>query len=310
MIKSTYADEFLMYYKENKNPIVIFYHADSDGMVAAWLIKTALKSYVNSKLNNIKMVPYNYQKEFDFVKYFSMSTGVFVVDLSLKPEQIETIYNHSKRMMIIDHHITSEEFVDRALHICSDLEYIIDTERCGAKICYDYVKNVKKGKYTFGDDVNERAVTLVDLYDRWVFGDNQDPVYFNTYIRESGQASPYGFFLGSILLGSDKNIDRCVADGKKIFDAQAVINEIKANSYGHEINYDGHRAFVVYGSGNSTLAGDRIHDYDIIIRKIIHDDEMTVSLYTEKDINVAILAKAHGGGGHPKAAGYTVKLKK
>lgn len=310
MFKSNYTDEYLKYYKENKNPIVIFYHPDSDGITSAWLIKTALKTYINPHLNNIKMIPYNYQKDFDFTSSFTLSTGVFVVDLSLKPDQITDIYNKSKRMMIIDHHVTSEEFVNTALTTCDNLEYIVDTKRCGAKICYDYVKDIKKGSYTFGSKINKKAIDLIDKFDRWVFENDMNPMYFNTYIRESGQASPYGFFLGSIILGSNKTIESCIKDGKKIFEAQAVINEIKAKAYGHEIDYDGHSAYVVYGPGNSSLAGDRINHYDIIIRKIIHNDEMTVSLYTGKDINVSVLAKAHGGGGHPKAAGYTVKLKK
>lgn len=311
MIQTQGVQDFFTYYKKHRENVVIFYHTDGDGVTSAWLLKTALFSYMKAGLP-IKLVPYNYAKDFSFKEHITPNSGVIVVDLSLRPEQLMDIELVAKQILVLDHHITSEEWVQEAAkESIIPFEYIIDTDRCGAMISYDVVKDFKNGvKGAFGEHLNYKSIYLVDQYDRWVFGEDKTPVYFNTFLWESGQLSPYGFFMGSILMGSDKVINDAIESGKKLYEIQQSMNEVKCDSYGHEIDYDGFRAFVAYGSGNSSLFGDRIHTYDIVIRKVIHDDMMTVSLYTEKDIDVSKLAKAHGGGGHPKAAGYTVKLKR
>ena len=46
-------------------------------------------------------------------------------------------------------------------------------------------------------------------------------------------------------------------------------------------------------------------DFDIMITYVFDGEKYTVSLYTtKKDVNVAVIAKKYGGGGHPQAAGF------
>ncbi len=57
----------------------------------------------------------------------------------------------------------------------------------------------------------------------------------------------------------------------------------------------------------SKFKGTVNKDYDIVFPFYFSGDNYTVSLYTKKDIDVSIIAKKYGGGGHKKSADFVCK---
>jgi hypothetical protein len=75
-------------------------------------------------------------------------------------------------------------------------------------------------------------------------------------------------------------------------------------SYGHETEIDGQKAYAcnqfMFGSGGF---GERFNQYPVCLAYIHDGKKFSVSLYSTT-IDVSIIAKKHGGGGHKGAAGF------
>jgi oligoribonuclease NrnB/cAMP/cGMP phosphodiesterase (DHH superfamily) len=118
----------------------------------------------------------------------------------------------------------------------------------------------------------------------------------------------------------NKFINIAINKGKVIKEYKDFENDVFCDEHGFECEIADHttngnskyyRCFVVNRRGNSTMFGDRINKYDIVIGFHYNGKQYTYSLYTSKeDINCAELAKkigsvsGLGGGGHTQAAGF------
>lgn len=75
--------------------------------------------------------------------------------------------------------------------------------------------------------------------------------------------------------------------------------------FGYEIEWEGHRAFATnfYQFGSKGF-GDRMSEFAFCAAYIHDGERFTVSLYSIKDVDVSVICKKHGGGGHKGAAGF------
>lgn len=120
--------------------------------------------------------------------------------------------------------------------------------------------------------------------------------------------------------GSGGSIMKYIEDGKIIEDYINTQNKQYIDRYGFECTIDfidmskrGHRDQTTYSvfamnttNRTSLTFGDNMSRYDICIPFIFDGSKYTYSMYTDKDnINCAELCTILGGGGHPKAAGFS-----
>ena len=116
------------------------------------------------------------------------------------------------------------------------------------------------------------------------------------------------------------SITKYIEDGKIIEDYINTQNKQYIDRYGFECMIDfidmskrGHRDQTTYSvfamnttNRTSLTFGDNMSRYDICIPFIFDGSKYTYSMYTNKNnINCAELCTILGGGGHPKAAGFS-----
>lgn len=323
----------------------ICYHTDEDGLASAAVIYEYLKR-ISKKFN--EKVRYFFYKidytmdlktvlpdipagdELYFVDYsFSNKDNLdYVLDLSTKG--IEVIW--------IDHHKSSCEILsDIDLDKYINLHHFIDTNYCGAYLCYAYAY-FKLNSYSADKITNYSNypkyiplyIRYVDSWDTWKH-DMPDTTEFNIGVR-SEKRTPKSVFSTMFkcdvkvinklfsdnkedikLIESYMNvyIKNAISKGKIIKSYQDIENESFCNSYGFEFdiidktNSDEkiYHCFAVNKRGNSTMFGDKFSTYDIVVPYQFNGTQYVYSLYTSKeDVNCEELAKKFGcidglGGG-------------
>ena len=327
-----------------------YHHNDMDGKTAAnEVYKYFEKNHI--PVTSSMFIQRGYDEFFNPRDY--EGKWVYIVDLSFTKTSIEklfTICEGANKVTWIDHHSSSlkcledEEILKKLLNY-TNLNFIVNNEACGALLTYMYFNGVFGNfksqhmpefsfRYDFAgrviiDDPDGGGTTLpiplylkhVDEWDRWVYGENQIPVFFNfgsdnhntnLFAFPSENASEMRYnkgFWGA--LESSTFVNKLIAEGeviKKYVDIQAARN---TEHDGYECKIGGHKAFVLNSSGNSMMAGDKINQYDLIC--LWHYDgknkKYKYSLYSEKEtVNCAEIATSiePSGGGHRGAAGFSL----
>ena len=101
---------------------------------------------------------------------------------------------------------------------------------------------------------------------------------------------------------------KIMTHGAILLDARLKSIAHRVKDYGFEATFEGYKTMAVNMPGSGDV-GHYINDlgYDVayVYSEIMRDGELVtkVTLYTQT-IDVSILAKAHGGGGHKGAAGF------
>lgn len=326
-----------------------YHHNDMDGKAAGNEVYRYLENNHISATSDM-FIQRGYDEFFNPRDYEGKS--VFIVDLSFTKTSIEklfTICEGARNVTWIDHHSSSlkcleDEDILKKLKNYTNLKFVVNNTACGALLTHLYFQGAFfdfKSEYTPDFDISYDTVGRcrvedpdagskvypipiylkhVDEWDRWVYGENQIPVYFNfgsdnhntnlfAYPVKNAQSKVYnnGFWKA---IQSTTFVDQLIKEGeiiKKYVDTQATRN---TEAYGYECNIGGHKAFVMNSSGNSMMAGDKINKYDLIC--LWHYDgklnKFKYSLYSEKEgIDCAEIATSlePSGGGHKGAAGFS-----
>lgn len=314
---------FKEYQEGSTKPLVLIHHVDADGIFSAQIVIKAIKEFIGNTKISITCVPYNYERQFDFSSYIKKGSNVIVVDLSLKMNDIKAILKNANSAFIIDHHLTTlreidsdykfykNKIYDRSLgmHIC--------VKNAGVGLCYNIFKDcVNSYGATFADSVNEKAIGLIDRYDRFGFlsvKDREDCLSIYNFTLRSNQLYINSNMVTELLCNRDY-LDKALKFGKEFYDESVIVNEIRYRAFAKpttfSFNGNVYNCCYMYGSGNSAVFGNHINDFDFVslIRKNKDSDGYTVSFYTAKEnVDVSEIARSYGGGGHKKAAGSPVK---
>ena len=250
----------------------------------------------------------------------------------------------------IDHHKTSKDFIEDPYNKYSYLtrypnfNYFINTNYCGAYLAYIYAY-LKVNNIMDVYDINlvdlivwpsyiPLYIKYVDSWDTWkhnmpnttefstgVRSENRTPSslfssifkYKNTVINKLFSCNPIDQEMLEVYM--EEYIESAITKGKVIKEYQDIEYESVCENYGFEFcivdDTRIYRCFAVNSRGNSTIFGDRVNKYDIVVPFRFNGDKYIYSLYTSKDyVNCEELAKklgsmdGLGGGGHAKAAGF------
>ena len=314
---------FKEYQEGSTKPLVLIHHVDADGIFSAQIVIKAIKEFIGNTKISITCVPYNYERQFDFSSYIKKGSNVIVVDLSLKMNDIKAILKNANSAFIIDHHLTTlreidsnykfykNKIYDRSLgmHIC--------VKNAGVRLCYNIFKDcVNSYGATFADSVNEKAIGLIDRYDRFGFlsvKDREDCLSIYNFTLRSNQLYINSNMVTELLCNRDY-LDKALKFGKEFYDESVIVNEIRYRAFAKpttfSFNGNVYSCCYMHGSGNSAVFGNHINDFDFVslIRKNKDADGYTVSFYTAKEnVDVSEIARSYGGGGHKKASCSPVK---
>lgn len=327
-----------------------YHHNDMDGKGAA----NEVYKYWTSK--GIQCTPSMFiQRGYDepFSEQDYENNTVYIVDLSFTKESIKKLFaicEGAARVAWIDHHESSVKCIEdddirEKLNSYDNLNYFVNQNACGALLTHliatgsmklvrdksleyeiEYIGNHGNNLRITDDEANSTTVIIpqtlkfIDLWDRWVYGDYMNPVYFQygcglhftalfAYENKDATEKTYNEFWKSI--NSSTFVNRLISEGqiaKKYADEQSKRN---LGARGYECDILGHKALVLNMEGSSMVFGNKIKDYDLVCLWQYNGKTglYTYSLYSDNKVNCAEIATKLNpeGGGHPGAAGFSSK---
>ncbi len=268
--------------------IIVFYHDDPDGFTGAW---AAWKKF-KDKADYLPMSHDN--KILDRLNI--KGKDVYIIDYSFKPDEMKKLVATNKKVVFIDHHLTSAESAKIAT------ESVYDSSRSAAYLSWKYFHPKKSPP---------RLIFYVEGYDLWKF-----KIPFINEVMAALFAYEYNFKVWSkIAANLENNLKRkeFIKEGKSILKYQEALIKKIISAGGEEVTFEGRRAFAVNSPIFESEIGHHIYDkkgmlaivwsYKIRYKR----PKLKVSLRSDKSIDVAEIALKYGGGGHKAAAGFALE---
>ena len=265
-----------------------FYHTDMDGHCAGAIVRKAF-DYGGDYFS------INYNQSFPFEE-IKPEEQVVIVDFSLQKEgEFDKLLQITPNVIWIDHHKTA---IEKHTHLDTRLNGLRRDGISGCELTWEFF---------FSEEPVPDVVRLLGDYDIWAFKFGEKTNFLQNGIRlfdtrpESELwrkwLDPYydlakELEMGEIALQYRNNHYKGL---------------IKAWSY--ETTFEGFKAIACNaGSVSSQLFDSVTENYDLMIPFVFDGKQWTVSLYTKKeDLDVSVIAKKFGGGGHKAAAGFQCK---
>ncbi|KKN72309.1 hypothetical protein LCGC14_0412600 [marine sediment metagenome] len=267
---------------------IILYHAGCwDGLLAAYLINGWHFK------DTATCIPVSYGQPVP-VEAWSADCDVFIVDFSYSRDVLDELKAQSNSLTVLDHHKTAKD----ELYGCSYATF--DMTKCGARLAADYILLAEKI-----DVEHHQMKELIDYVEdrdlwKWELAGSKAvnafirsfPLTFESIKNMMGTLVEPGRLIGEAILRSvnqsvEVMIDRGLIMG---FDGVKTIPVVNATVHNSEV---GHRLLELYPNANFSVTWFRRAD-----RKTQYE------LRARGDFDCSAVAKAHGGGGHPRAAGY------
>lgn len=228
----------------------------------------------------------------DFVTDVDKYDAFLVIDCdNSRIGQAQSFFENATLKINIDHHISNEG--------CGDLNYIIPTASAASELVYYLI-----GEEGLDNDI-ALALYLGIIHDCGVFQ------YSNTTpktLKVAAKLIEYDFdfskiieetfyqktYMQNLLLGKAVNESKLILDGHVIYSivSKAVMDEFHAKSS----DMDG----IVNQLRNTKGVDCAIFMYEL------NEGGYKISMRSNEKVNVSVIAKQFGGGGHVKAAGVTM----
>lgn len=278
----------------------VLHHNDADGRCAAAIVR-----YSNAQ-NGTEFIEMDYAKIVPFDR-IDKDENIFIVDFSFKPEDMNKVLEITKNITWIDHHATAKDYPYQGL---KGLRDFTNKGLSGCELTWKYCCPL----YSLPE-----SVALIGDYDSWRMEKRPDCLEFYEGLKMQDQnplsrlwpiifADYIGGFEGQ---NAGIKIDEIKKDGRAAIKYRDMYCADLRKSFGFDctLEYaDGLKCYALnaYKFGSQAY-GELMQCYDVLIGFIFDGVKVTVSLYSEKpEVDVSIIAKKLGGGGHKGAAGFVV----
>lgn len=277
--------------------IICFHHNDPDGYCAAAIVKLRHEeAYRAHKLTFIS-VDYRDPEHLDF-SLITSEDKVIIVDFSFPPDVMNKLLKQTNKVTWIDHHATAKDYGYENLAGLRDFT----GRRSGCELTWEYyISNTKDSR---GPEM-PTAVRLIGDYDTWRMKEKAISIPFFEGLKSYGLASPDSALWYNLLLweGRAQLISEMIQDGHACIRYRRAYGAQIIKSFGYITHIDGIEAIAIncFGFG-SLLFEDITVEQPIKICYIFDGEKYTISFYSET-VDVSVIAKKLGGGGHKGAAG-------
>ena len=266
--------------------ICIYHNNCLDGFGAAWAVRNALGDDVEFYKGVHQQPPPDVS-----------GMDVILVDFSYKKEVLEDMLQTATSITILDHHISAEKDLSGLLK-SGKINGLFDMNKSGAMLAWQWFNP---------DQQPPKLIAHIQDRDLWLFkleGTREIYAALSSY--------PYDFKVWDKLMASnDDELAALKRDGEAI--ERRLQKDIK------ELITSGVRRMVIAGydvpvlNASSAYVSDAGHIMSIgepfAACYWDHPNGRSFSLRSSEDgIDVAEVAKRYGGGGHQKAAGFTVEI--
>ena len=264
--------------------IVCIHHNDFDGICAAAIVAKFYKDKTVGFIETDYRLPL---PKDDAIK----DNDIIIVDFSFKPDDMQHIIDIAHSVVWIDHHATAKEYPYQKL--CG-LRNFNDKEEAGCELTW---------KYYFPDEKMPDAVKLIGDYDKWALKLQPQCFQFYEGLKVTpGTNSPLSVIWKWLFI--DCEVGNTISHGKIVIQYRDNYCSKLCKSFGYETEIDGVRAYACnqYMFGSQGF-GELFDKYPLCLAYIHDGEKFTVSLYSIT-VDVSVIAKNHGGGGHKGAAGF------
>lgn len=265
---------------------ICLYHNDPDGCCAAAIVRRAMGPSVELHAMEIgDPVPWEGMQDYE---------QAVMVDYSLPPDDMRRLRDHWK-LVWVDHHKTSLVILGQEM---ADVPGERSLEAAGCVLTWQTF---------FPDQEVPRAVELIGDRDIWRMAFPETRAFSEGLYRSD--FSPANDELWGPLLDNDADRVQQLTDrGALLYEARMMDVREVVERYGFETSFEGHRTLAVNHNGTGDM-GEYIrqlgYELGYCYVEVVRDGRLqtTVTLYSDQ-LDVSQLARKHGGGGHPGAAGF------
>lgn len=262
---------------------IVIYHANChDGMSAA--------AIYNHYYPGKKLIP---AKHYETPKEILLNKNILFLDFSYPREIMEPLIQENN-VFVVDHHVTAMFLKE----ILPETNYCLDKEYCGAMLLWRII-NKDIHPPTILNYVNDR--------DLWL---NQLPDYM--YVFDGIVHMKPTVELMQKLIFDTNDISEIISLGKIVNKAKMDnINFIKNKVYIKSYNFNERTYQVAYVNCpifGSDLGSYIVNNFNVDFAGIFHfNGKKTIfSLRGKGVVNLSLIAKKYGGGGHFDASGCAI----
>jgi len=263
--------------------MICIHHNDADGRCAA--------AIVHREHPNCRFIEMEYGNPMPWSKIVTHEI-VYMVDFSLPEVVFNRLLEKTSNVVWIDHHKTILD------HSCNTplIPGVRDISKSACELTWNYLFP--------GQDVPE-AVRLIGDYDTWTLALPDSKAFrFGMDLIKHGPKDAIWDELFHPMLSSMK-VAELIDKGQVCLDFVTMMGQEYGNAYGWGTEFEGHRCFAmgIYMYGSSPFGG-RLDEYPVCLSYEFMGDKWIVGLYSTQGIDVSVIAKKYGGGGHTGAAGF------
>jgi oligoribonuclease NrnB/cAMP/cGMP phosphodiesterase (DHH superfamily) len=266
---------------------ICFHHIDPDGHACGAIVRLALGEAVTLIGSDypISSIPW------DLVE---RARQVIVADFSFPLTDMQRMAA-GRELVWIDHHKSA---INEFAGIADDWPGKRDITKAACVLTWEYF---------FPSRPVPKAIVLIGDRDIWRWAEADTGAFNESVYNQNHEAADDAFW--KPLLGDDPDrLKKMIAEGAWLRQIKLKNVERMMVRRSFELFFEGYRTLVVNSPGNGDL-GDygKARDYEIVYT---YEDKMqpeglttSVTLFSNQ-VDVSVIAKRFGGGGHAGAAGF------
>lgn len=259
-----------------------YHHNDLDGRCAG--------AIVYQRHDDCEMIEVDYKDDIGIEK-IGIDEKIYVVDFSFKPETMKSVLKKTQEIIWIDHHKTAFEY-----NYGIDLRGIRDKQYSGCELTWIFLCS----------EVIPKSVILIGDRDKWAWKYGEETAQFNMGLRMFPHKPKDEIW--EKLIHHQADLSEVIDAGKICIKFRDQFCSDYIESYGFETTFENYECFAngIYMFASEAF-GKKMEQYDICLSYEYLGNKWIVGLYSE-EIDVSIIAKKYGGGGHKGAAGFECLL--
>lgn len=257
--------------------MICIYHKNcADGFGAAWVVRQAINE-------EIEFIAAQHGENPPDVT----GQNVIIVDFSYSRDALIQMNKDASSLQVIDHHRTAQQN-------CEGLDFaLFDMNYCGAILTW---------KYFYGNQTVPQLLWYIQDRDLWTW-----KLPKSREVSAALRSYPFDFDLWDYFITQD-GLSKLMIEGEAILRYQQQQVNI-ALSQKYELIEIGEYKVPCLNSTHliSEIANELCKGYPFAACYFDTDDKRVFSLRSDENgIDVSQIAKQYGGGGHPRAAGFTI----
>lgn len=298
--------------------IKMFTDSDLDGVGCAIIAELFFGENVDVYCSSPKQIN-NDIKHFIQDGDYKNYDKVFITDLSVSSENANLLndtFKNSGYVKLIDHH-RSARYLNK-YSWCTVNEFFGGRKTCGAELFWNYIKEISKFSSVGIDNINikvaDEFIEYVRLYDTWDWVSAGDKGTFSKNMNTIFDLYSISKFIKIIkrrLTNKEsENVELIDRFERRLIDIEDNRKReyiLRKSKTMRRIEFMNHTVGIVFAENYISELGNCLckmnEDIDFVL--LINTDIKVISLRTVKDdIDLSVIAKENGGGGHPKSAGF------